>query len=92
MEDGDTEKYHVSSLIQGFVFFSRKMGCIRCISSQVYNKLNDHTAHINAFYGRRFPIYYLTLLHSERATLYGVLAFVSAIGLKARERSADVST
>ena len=38
MEDGDTEKYHVSSLIQDFVFASRKMGCIRCVSSQVYNK------------------------------------------------------
>ena len=36
MDDGDTQKYHVSSLIQGFVFSSRKMGCIRCISSQVY--------------------------------------------------------
>ena len=35
MEDGDTEKYYVSSLIQGFLFSSRKMGCIRCISSQV---------------------------------------------------------
>ena len=39
MEDGDREKYHVSGLIQGFVFSSRKMGCIRCISLQVYNKL-----------------------------------------------------
>ena len=38
MEDGDTEKYHASSLIQGFVSSSRKMGCIRYISSQVYNK------------------------------------------------------
>ena len=38
MEDGDTEKYHVSSLIQNFVFDSMKMDCIRCISSQVYNK------------------------------------------------------
>ena len=32
------EKYHVSSLKQDFVFSSRKIGCIRCISSQVYNK------------------------------------------------------
>ena len=39
MEDGDTEKYHASSVIQDFVFSSWKMGCIRCISSQVYNKL-----------------------------------------------------
>ena len=38
MEDGDTEKYQVNSLIQGFVFSSRKMGCIMCISSQVYKK------------------------------------------------------
>ena len=38
MEDGDTEKYHASSLIQDFVSSSTKMGCIRCISSQVYNK------------------------------------------------------
>ena len=38
MEDDDTEKYHVSSLIQGFVFSSKKIGCIRCISSQVCNK------------------------------------------------------
>ena len=38
MEDSDTEKYHVSSLIQDFVFSSRKMGCSMCISSQVYNK------------------------------------------------------
>ena len=38
MEDGDTEKYHVtcSSLIQDFVFSSRKMDCIRYILSQVY--------------------------------------------------------
>ena len=32
------EKYHVSSLIQDFVFSTRKIGCIWCISSQVYNK------------------------------------------------------
>ena len=37
MEDGDTEKYHVSRVIQDFVFSSRKKGCIRCISLQVYN-------------------------------------------------------
>ena len=40
MEDGDTEKYHPSSVIQDFVFLSRKSGCIRCISLQVYNKYN----------------------------------------------------
>ena len=34
MEDGDTEKYRA----QDFVFLSRKGGCIRCISLQVYNK------------------------------------------------------
>ena len=46
MEDGDTEKNHVSSLIQDVVFSSRKMGCIRCISSQVhvYNKIKYHTS------------------------------------------------
>ena len=38
MEDGDTEKYHARSLNQDFVFLSRKGGCIRCISLQVYNK------------------------------------------------------
>ena len=38
MEDGDTEKYHLSRVIQDFVFSSRKWGCIRCISLQVYNK------------------------------------------------------
>ena len=38
MEDGDTEKYHPSRVIQDFVFLSRKRSCIRCISLQVYNK------------------------------------------------------
>ena len=38
MEDGDTEKYYPSSVIQDFVFSSRKSSCIRCISLQVYNK------------------------------------------------------
>ena len=38
MEDGDMEKYHPSRVIQDFVFLSRKGGCIRCISLQVYNK------------------------------------------------------
>ena len=38
MEDGDMEKYHASSVIQDFVFLSRKKGCIRCISMQVYIK------------------------------------------------------
>ena len=32
------EKYHFSSLLQDFVFSSRKIGCIRCISSQIYTK------------------------------------------------------
>ena len=32
------EKYHPSRVIQDFVFLSRKQGCIRCISLQVYNK------------------------------------------------------
>ena len=30
MEDGDTEKYHPSRVIQDFVLLSRKRGCIRC--------------------------------------------------------------
>ena len=38
MEDGDTEKYYVSSLIQDVVFSSKRMGHTVCISSQVYNK------------------------------------------------------
>ena len=42
MEDGNTEKYHISSLMQDFIFSGRKMGCIRCIISQVYNKFPDH--------------------------------------------------
>ena len=32
MEDGVMEKYHVGSVIQDFVFSSRKNGCIGCIS------------------------------------------------------------
>ena len=43
MEDGDTEKDHVSSLMQDFIFSSRKKGYIRCISLQVYNKIKYHT-------------------------------------------------
>ena len=39
MEDGDTEKCHASRVIQEFVFLSRKRGCIRCVSLQVYDKL-----------------------------------------------------
>ena len=42
MEDGDTEKYHPSSVIQDFVFLSRKSSCIRCISLQVYNKRKSY--------------------------------------------------
>ena len=38
MEGGDREKYRPSRVIQDFVLLSRKMGCIRCISLQVYNK------------------------------------------------------
>ena len=38
MENGDTEKYHSSSVIQDFVLLSWKMGCIGCTSLQVYNK------------------------------------------------------
>ena len=38
MEDGDTEKYHLSSVIQDFVFSSRKSGFIRFISLQIYDK------------------------------------------------------
>ena len=38
MEDGDTEKYQPSGVIQDFVFLSRKRDCIRCISLQVNNK------------------------------------------------------
>ena len=44
MEDGDTEKYHFSSLIKDLVFSSRKMDYIRCISSQVYNKVDYQSA------------------------------------------------
>ena len=38
MEDGDMEKYHASRVMQDFVFWCQKKGCIRCISLQVYNK------------------------------------------------------
>ena len=41
MYDGDTEKNHVSSVIQDFTFSSRKNGRIRCISLQVYNKYQN---------------------------------------------------
>ena len=34
------EKYHPSSMIQDFVFLSRKRCCIRCISLQVYNNFD----------------------------------------------------
>ena len=37
------EKYHPSRVIQDFVFLSRKRGCIRCISLQVYNKSLEQT-------------------------------------------------
>ena len=37
MEDGDTEKYQPSRVIQDFVFSSQKSGCIGYISLQVYN-------------------------------------------------------
>ena len=29
MEDGDTENYHISSVIQNFVFLCRKVGSIK---------------------------------------------------------------
>ena len=38
MEDGDTEKYYPSRVIQNFVFLIRERGCIRCFSLHVYNK------------------------------------------------------
>ena len=44
MEDGDTEKYHPSSVIQDFVYSSGKSSCIRCISLQVYNNLHYYTS------------------------------------------------
>ena len=31
MEDGDTEKYHSSRVLQDFVLLSQKRGNIRCI-------------------------------------------------------------
>ena len=40
MEDGDTEKYHASRVIQDFVFLSWRRCCISCMSFQVYNKKN----------------------------------------------------
>ena len=43
MEDGDTEKYHPSRVIQDFVFLSQIRGCIRCISLQVYNNGNYYS-------------------------------------------------
>ena len=43
MEDADREKYHPSIVIQDFVFLSRRRGCIRCLSLQVYNKIKYHT-------------------------------------------------
>ena len=43
------EKYHVSSLIQDFVFLSWKKGCIWCISLQVYNNIT-YPICLNLFY------------------------------------------
>ena len=43
MEDGDTEKYHASSVIQNFAILSWKKCCIRCISLQVFNKMKYRT-------------------------------------------------
>ena len=51
MEDGDAEKYHPSSVIQDFVFPSRKSSCIGCISLQVYSKFLDHARIQKAFSG-----------------------------------------
>ena len=42
MEDGDTVKYHPSSVIQDLYFSSWKSSCIRCISLQVYNNFQDY--------------------------------------------------
>ena len=39
MEDGDTEKYWLVARYKILYFLSRKRGCIRCISLQVYNKI-----------------------------------------------------
>ena len=39
------EKYHPSKVIPDFVFLSRKRGCIRCISLQVYNKCQTMNRH-----------------------------------------------
>ena len=47
MEDGDTEKYQPSRVIQDFVFLSRKRGCISCISLQVYNKTCGNPVWLN---------------------------------------------
>ena len=63
MEDGGTEKYHVSSMIQDFVFLSRKKGCIRCISLQVYNKEP---------YG---PLVHLNCVHACSASLTLLIGF-----------------
>ena len=38
------KKYHPSRVLQDFVFLSRKRGCIRCISLQVYNKYHYLTS------------------------------------------------
>ena len=48
MEDGDTEKYHPSRVIQDFVFLSRKRCFIRFITLQDYNILL-YTAFISIY-------------------------------------------
>ena len=69
MEDGDTEKYHISSLIQDVVFSSRKMGCIRCISSQLYNNLMYYTPLIFILLTYSIPVISM-YLQFERKTVW----------------------
>ena len=83
MEDGDTEKYHVSSLIQDLVFDSRKMGCMRCISSQVYNEYGYHPCFVLHFenyilllyihFKQPFVIFYLLLLEELMSYIHDLL-------------------
>ena len=56
MEDGDTKKYHVSSLIQDFVFSSRKMGFSGVIASQVYDKGNRDSIKCISYILTYFPL------------------------------------
>ena len=65
MEDTDTEKYHPSRVIQDFVFLSRKRGCIRCISLQVYNKIEYNNFTTDTYYFESF-LFILCLFAYER--------------------------